>query len=844
MVKINISLPMAVILFFVLFFSMQSCKQNTVRRIKLAAFDSTQTNSGDINAHTIKVADIQQQNIAVLAFSNETGDNANDWLQRGITDMLITKLSQSAFLNVIPIQRITEVSTRIDKEQKHMDNLARAYLIGREVLAEMAVTGRFYMSEEGIKIDVQLLDVVSERIIDESTSSGSQLESIFSMVDVLSDRLFENLRNKKINTVEISQMTHSLEAFRYYSQALVDIEKFLHSEAEQCLKKALAEDSTFASALLRMAEVKMVLGEKKSAAYYLDLSQKHADKLGEADKYYIKVFQAMLSRDYGNLIPTLEEGVAKLPGNVDLRLELARIYKGFGLQDRALEQYDIILDLDPQQKMALNELGYLYARRGDFKTALNYIEKYMEVAPDEPNPYDSKGELLMMAGELEQADNQMHLALEKWPDFYHSAYRLSELYAEYGQFDNAFKYLAKARQFSIKSNLTNFFIVREAMLLWKANRIVEARKLLEKAVQKNQGEPLLVYHLSELYRFLGDTTKMVQVQENYADYLYENKSGILPESEDIFYLYVLNSQLPPERYIPWFQQVIPKMQDNQNKILASYILCLLYARSGDYARAEKTIRGIKDPFNIIFSNASQFNWAENWRYINELARILPRDKNDKNPLMEKLGLVCGQNACEEVKLGRQLARLGTENIHRSDNKFESEYRLMGIPDEQLWSLSGPYKAWDRSGFLTQYPPESESENEKIKWEISRDSQIDGYVNLKETLGDGYWSVGYALIYVQSPVERKVQIRLGCDEAYKLWLNDDLILKRYVREGAILDRDIVTVVFHQGYNKLFLKSLNTSFEWGFYFRITDDQGQGFKDISFHTPDDVKGVIARK
>jgi tetratricopeptide (TPR) repeat protein len=824
---------------FVILFFLLSCQETSDRKIKLASADSSVSNSDNINAHTIKVADLKQKNIAVLEFKNETGNTSHDWLQRGITDMLITKLSQSSYLNVIPMNRITEISEKALLEHKHLNDRTLGFIIGREALAEIVITGKYYMGNDGIKIDVDMLNVPAEAVLNQETTSGSQLESIFSMVDVLSDKLFANMREKSSKAVDISEMTHSLEAFRCYSQALVNLEKLLYKEAETSLHDALAKDSTFAAALLKMAQVKINLGKRKESHYYLQLAQKHAQKLSEADVYGLRVLQAGINNDAHSLITILEEAVAKLPGDTDLRLHLARIYNELGMQDLALAQYNIVLDLDPHLKMAFNDLGYLYARRGDFKTGLSYIERYMELAPDEPNPYDSKGELLMMSGELELAIEQLHLALEKWPNFFYSSNRLSELYMEYGLFDQALNYLDIARKNSVKGGDWNiYFHVRKANWLWKANRIKEAEDVLKTGIHKYKRDPVLAFHLSELYRFLGDSVKMMQVENKLAKSFFRDPHA--SDFNEALFLYILKSHIAPERYINWLNQSLAVIEDVRIRTLANFTLAVLHARNANYSEAEKIIKNNNSQFYDLLKDAHQISWGRTWQYVNELVYTLSSQMDQRSAIYDILEKTASETDRQEIEIALRIAN--AQSVLSLGNQIDSEYVELGVPAENTWSLSGPFKAWDRSGFDSKFPPESVNEENEALWFINRDKHYDGYMNLRETFGDVRWSVGYGRIFVLSPVEQRVQIRLGCDEPYKLWLNNELIWKHYVKEGAIIDRDIVTVVLHQGYNTLLLKSLNSSFEWGFYLRVTDDDGNGIKNISFHPTDDVDSPMA--
>ncbi len=58
-----------------------------------------------------------------------------------------------------------------------------------------------------------------------------------------------------------------------------------------------------------------------------------------------------------------------------------------------------------------NLLGYLHANRGDFSKAISTLKRYKELAPNEPNPYDSMGEIYLYQGDYKNAENCFKQAL-------------------------------------------------------------------------------------------------------------------------------------------------------------------------------------------------------------------------------------------------------------------------------------------------------------------------------------------------------------------------------------------------------------------------------------------------
>ena len=75
-----------------------------------------------------------------------------------------------------------------------------------------------------------------------------------------------------------------------------------------------------------------------------------------------------------------------------------------------------------------NHLAYTYNAAGDFEMALGAIDKYAEIAPDEANPYDSKGDLYAANGMLDNAVQSYKMALKVKPDFYWPLYKLALTY--------------------------------------------------------------------------------------------------------------------------------------------------------------------------------------------------------------------------------------------------------------------------------------------------------------------------------------------------------------------------------------------------------------------------------
>jgi tetratricopeptide (TPR) repeat protein len=115
--------------------------------------------------------------------------------------------------------------------------------------------------------------------------------------------------------------------------------------------------------------------------------------------------------------------------------------------DQALVVMEKALAIDKNFPAALNDLAYLYARRWQFEKAFTDMARYVALLPKEPNPQDSYGELLRMAGNFEGSLTHYRAALKIDPDFVTSQVGLGDTYALMGnqpqariEYDKAIRY--------------------------------------------------------------------------------------------------------------------------------------------------------------------------------------------------------------------------------------------------------------------------------------------------------------------------------------------------------------------------------------------------------------------
>jgi len=157
-----------------------------------------------------------------------------------------------------------------------------------------------------------------------------------------------------------------------------------------------------------------------------------------------------------------------------------------------------------------------------------------------------------------------------------------------------------------------------------------------------------------------------------------------------------------------------------------------------------------------------------------------------------------------------------------------------------WMVIGPFENGENfSGHNAVYPPEQtidlngvyDGVGGKVRWIEHKQKGNRASVDLTKVLEPTEHVCAYALCYVTSPREQEVQMRLGTNDSGKLWVGGQLVFD-YPYEGtAFLDREIVPVMLPAGTTPILLKICNGELNWGFVFRITDEEGHPLEDLRY-------------
>ncbi|UCF78864.1 MAG: tetratricopeptide repeat protein, partial [Candidatus Eiseniibacteriota bacterium] len=389
--------------------------------------------------------------IAVISFTNKTGDEAYDYLQEAIPDLLITSLEQSRYLRVTTRERMRDLLRQMGRDDVEAIDEELGFELCRMDGIDAVVLGSFTKAGYMFATDVKVLDVGTKRLLASSSSRERGVESILEkQIDKLSQDISRGLglseRGADATQVRIAQVTTtSMDAYNYFLRGREEYERYYFQDAVRFLQRAIELDSTFAAAYLYLGRAYNGLFDNRARDDAYRKAKALSNKVTEKERLYIEAQYALtIENESEKQYRILKDIVQKYPREKLAHLYLAIHYRDRGQSELAIEESNRALELDPYYGLALNALAYEYIKTGDFGKAMSYFERYASVSPGDANPFDSMGELYLRMGRLDEAFSKYEEAIEVKSDFYGSYWSLSYIHALKEDYSEALRWLDEA----------------------------------------------------------------------------------------------------------------------------------------------------------------------------------------------------------------------------------------------------------------------------------------------------------------------------------------------------------------------------------------------------------------
>ncbi len=331
-----------------------------------------------------------KQTIAVLPFKNLSGNAEDHFYEFSLADGIVAELANLRSLVVRPSQYIAQyLGQNIDPKQ-----------VGEDLAVNTVLTGSFIKTPDRFRVTTQLIATVTGEIL-WSEKSDIDARDLITIQDIIAERVIKGLRikltedeQKKIDRL----LTNSHEAYEFYLRGRDLLFQYTsHSFDDRDLdlaiemfKEAVKLDPNFARAHYTLGRCYVHHGQGYGGGFYFDLAQKSLEMALELDP---KLSGAQLQMVYVYLhhgekdlaLATLANVRREAPNDPTVFIVAGLLYRLNGLYDKALRQYDKLLELNPRDIVIVSyNRGRIYTYRHEYDKAIAEFEQARAVEPEHP----------------------------------------------------------------------------------------------------------------------------------------------------------------------------------------------------------------------------------------------------------------------------------------------------------------------------------------------------------------------------------------------------------------------------------------------------------------------------
>jgi len=464
------------------------------------------------NPATVRAA---ARSIAILPFHALDAAQQDEYLGIGMTDALITRMSNLDRIVVRPVGAVR-------KYAKESDPIAA----GRQLAVQSVLEGSIQRAGDRTRVTVRLL-----RVSDGELLWGSEFDEKFTDMFAVEDSISEKVAGALVQNLTGSEQqrlarpfTANQEAYQLYMQGRY----FWNKRTVDGVKKSL---DYFQRA---------IQSDPKYAIAYTGL----------ADAY-------TLAGSYGYSIMPPKEAMPKAEAAVKKALEIddslaeahaSLAYIKFTYDwdwSGAEQEFKHAINLHPQYDTAHHWYSHLLAAMGRSDEAMDEARRALELSPSDTVMNEHMGWTYLMARDYDHAIQNVRKALELEPNFMLAHRVLAQAYMYKGMYDEAGAEFQRGIELSHNDPVAQAFLARFYAVSGRRDEALKIVTDLEKLSTRQYVSPS---DLAAVYAALDDKDKAFE----WLHHAYDNRSSFLP------YLKV-DRAYDPLRSDPRFTELLQQM---------------------------------------------------------------------------------------------------------------------------------------------------------------------------------------------------------------------------------------------------------------------------------------------
>jgi adenylate cyclase len=359
--------------------------------------------------------------IAVLPFTNMSGDPEQEYFSDGLTEEIISALSSVPKLFVIARNSTFTYKGKPVKVQQVSEELGVQYVL----------EGSVRKGGDKMRISAQLIDALNGHHL-WAKRYDRNLSDIFAVQDEITKEIITSMQVKLTEGEQIraaAKGTNNLEAYLKYLQAnelIGRINPESNALGKQLAEEAIALDPEYSWAYYALGRshmmdvwVKASKSPKESIGKAIELVQK-AIALDDTNvrAHSLLAFLYSMTRQHDKAIAQAEKAVALNPNSAWAQFIVGKTLFFAGRAEESIPEYKKAIRLNPiPPNNRLWSLGLSYAYTGQYEEAITWCEKAVNQGPNDLLARMMMTVVYSLSGRDEEAQVQAAEVLRILPKF-------------------------------------------------------------------------------------------------------------------------------------------------------------------------------------------------------------------------------------------------------------------------------------------------------------------------------------------------------------------------------------------------------------------------------------------
>ncbi len=370
-----------------------------------------------------QVAEAAVPIVGVVPFLNQTGDPELDRYGQGAAQVIMENLAQSRHLRLVS-------ATRMESLAGAASAFERAELASDRGI-ETLLTGEIRTGPQGYTLIFSLDDTEGGEVLAAARYQGPEPEDLFQAASDVASEARKGLGVPPTESVDVFAAdfaTDNPEAYGFYVQGLQAFADYRYEAAAGAFTAALERAPEFTMARYRLALIQAVNGQTHEATATIRQAVSEANRLPQREALYVRALAASIGRESDGAIDAYQQLLARYPYETEARYLLGHLLYGLGRYQQALEQVDVLIQIEPRNGIAWSLKGAANIALGHLDQATGDLRSYLALEPGSANAHHSLGKLYQARGELALAAEEYSRALEIDPAFDRALIDLAIIY--------------------------------------------------------------------------------------------------------------------------------------------------------------------------------------------------------------------------------------------------------------------------------------------------------------------------------------------------------------------------------------------------------------------------------